>query len=78
MHDTEQMQPIKDEISQLSLEMADLRKQMKLCEDIAARSGVIEQVVNTIDIPDKDHPKRNAKESRAIKRNTQTEREDKR
>ena len=78
MHDTEQMQPIKDEISQLSLQMAELRKQMKLCEDIAARSGVIEQVVNTIDIPDKDHPKRNAKESGAIKRNTQTEREDKR
>jgi hypothetical protein len=78
MHDTEQMQPIKDEISQLSLEMADLRKQMKLCEDIAARSGVIEQVVNTIDISDKDLPGRNAKESGAIKRNTQTEREDKR
>ena len=78
MHDTEQMQPIKDEISQLSLEMADLRKRMKLCEDIAARSGVIEQVVNTIHIPDRDLPKRNAKESGAIKRNTKTEREDKR
>lgn len=37
MHDTETMQPIKDEISQLSLQMADLRKQMNLCEDIAAR-----------------------------------------
>ena len=78
MHDTEQMQPIKDEISQLSLQMAELRKQMKLCEDIAARSGVIEQVVNTIDIPDNDLPGRNAKESGAIKRNTKTEREDKR
>lgn len=54
MHNTEEMQPIKDDISKLSLQMADLRKQMKLCEDIATRSGVIEKVVNSIDIPDKD------------------------
>ena len=45
---------IKDEISALSLMMADLRKQMKLCEDIATRSGVIDKVVNTIDVPSKD------------------------
>ena len=64
MHDTETMQPIKDEISQLSLQMADLRKQMKLCEDIAARSGVIERVVNTIDIPDKDLQRRNPNETK--------------
>jgi len=62
MHDTEAMQPIKDEISQLSLQMADLRRQMKLCEDIAARSGVIERVVNTIDIPDKEMQKKETKE----------------
>lgn len=54
MHDTDVMQPVKDEISKLSLQMSELRKQMKLCEDIAVRSGVIEKVVNTIDIPDKD------------------------
>ena len=48
------MQPIKDEISGLSLQMADLRKQMRLCEDIAARSGVIEKVVNTIDNPNQE------------------------
>ena len=72
MHDTETMQPIKDEISQLSLQMADLRKQMKLCEDIAARSGVIERVVNTIDIPDKDLQRRNPNETKT------REREDKR
>lgn len=72
MHDTETMQPIKDEISQLSLQMADLRKQMKLCEDIAARSGVIERVVNTIDIPDKDLQRRNPNETKT------KEREDKR
>ena len=72
MHDTETMQPIKDEISQLSLQMADLRKQMKLCEDIAARSGVIERVVNTIDIPNKDLQRRNPNETKT------KEREDKR
>ena len=72
MHDTETMQPIKDEISQLSLQMADLRKQMKLCEDIAARSGVIERVVNTIDIPDRDLQRRNPNETKT------KEREDKR
>ena len=54
MHDTKTMQPIKDEISVLSLQMADLRKQMRLCEDIAARSGVIEKVVNTIDLPNQE------------------------
>ena len=64
MHDTEQMQPIKDEISQLSLQMAELRKQMRLCEDIAARSGVIERVVNTIDIPDKELQKKEAKDAK--------------
>lgn len=64
MHDTTEMQPIKDEISQLSLQMAELRKQMRLCEDIAARSGVIERVVNTIDIPDKDLQRRNPNETK--------------
>lgn len=54
MHDTKTMQPIKDEISVLSLQMADLRKQMRLCEDIAARSGVIEKMVNTIDLPNQE------------------------
>ena len=72
MHDTETMQPIKDEISQLSLQMAELRKQMRLCEDIAVRSGVIERVVNTIDIPDKDLQRRNPNETKT------KEREDKR
>ena len=72
MHDTETMQPIKDEISELSSQMAELRKQMKLCEDIAARSGVIERVVNTIDIPDKDLQRRNPNETKT------KEREDKR
>ena len=75
MHDTELMQPIKDEISALSLQMAELRKQMGLCEDIAARSGVIERVVNTIDIPDKELQKKEAKDAKS---KNNKEREDKR
>ncbi len=58
MHDTAEMQPIKDEISRISLQMAEIRGQMRLCEDIALRSGVIEQVVNNIGIPDKELQKR--------------------
>ena len=56
MHDSVEMQPIKNEISELSRQMAVLRREMRLCEDIALRSGAIEAVVNTIDIPDKDNP----------------------
>ena len=68
VHDTETMQPIKDEISELSSQMADLRMQMKLCEDIAVRSGVIERVINTIDIPDKDLQRRNPSETKTKER----------
>ena len=58
MHDSVEMQPIKNQISELSRQMAVLRREMRLCEDIALRSGAIETVVNTIDIPDKDTPKK--------------------
>ena len=58
MHDSVEMQPIKNQISELSRQMAVLRREMRLCEDIALRSGAIEAVVNTIDIPDKDTPKK--------------------
>ena len=62
MHDTEEMQPIKDKISELSSQMAQIRREMKLCEDIALRSGVVEMVVNTIEIPDKEiHKQENRK-----------------
>ena len=58
MHDSVEMQPIKNQISELSRQMAVLRREMRLCEDIALRSGAIEAVVNTIDVPDKDIPKK--------------------
>ncbi len=69
MRDTQEMQPIKDEISELSRQMAVLRREMKLCEDIALRSGIIEQVVNTIDVSDRDKPtqdKNRKKENRKV------------
>lgn len=51
MRNTEAMQPIKDTISDLSERMSKLRRDMKLCEDIAERSGVVESIVNTIEMP---------------------------
>lgn len=51
MHSSEEMQPIKDNISVLSERMGKLRQNMKLCEDIAERSGVVECIVNTIEMP---------------------------
>ena len=43
------MQPTKEIIYDLTAQMAELRRQMKLCEDIAERCGVIEMVVNEIE-----------------------------
>lgn len=52
MHDSEQMQPIKAEIGKLTDEMSKIRKDMRICMDIAERHGVVEYVVNTIFAPD--------------------------
>lgn len=49
MHDSTAMQPAKEIIYDLTAQMAKLRWQMKLCEDIAARCGVVEMVVNEIE-----------------------------
>ena len=62
MHDTKKMQPIKDEISALSEQMAKLRREIKLCEDIAFRSGAIEKLVYTVDKPDKENYQEQRKE----------------
>lgn len=62
MHDTKKMQPIKDEISALSEQMTKLRREIKLCDDIALRSGVIEKLVYTVDKPDKENYQEQRKE----------------
>ena len=49
MHDSTVMQPTKEIIYDLTAQMAELRRQMKLCEDIAERCGVVEMVVNEIE-----------------------------
>jgi len=51
MYDTEKMTPIRERISDISKEMSELRWQMKICTEIAERSGVIEDIVNKIDDP---------------------------
>lgn len=48
MHDSEQMKSIKAEIGKLTDEMSKIRKDMRICMDIAERHGVVEYVVNTI------------------------------
>lgn len=49
MHDSTAMQPHKEIIYDLTAQMAELRRQMNLCEDIAERCGVVEMVVNEIE-----------------------------
>ena len=74
MHDTREMQPIKDEISALSSQIAECRREIRLCEDIALRSGAIERLVYAVDQPDqekfqeqsKDKNKNKKKEERTI------------
>ena len=52
MHKPEQMQPIKAEIGRLTDEMSKVRRDMRICMDIAERHGVMEYVVNTIFAPE--------------------------
>ena len=48
MTDTEKMTPIRERISEISAKKAELRRQMKICTEIAERSGAVEQIVNKI------------------------------
>ena len=52
MHEPEQMQPIKAEIARLTDEMSKVRRDMRICMDIAERHGVMESVINTIFAPE--------------------------
>ena len=51
MFDSEEMQPIKDQIAELTKRMAMLRKEMRICSEIAERSGTVECIVNQIEDP---------------------------
>lgn len=52
MHDTEEMQPIKEQISALSEKIQKCRKEIEYCKDIAGRSGAIEQIMDDIHAPE--------------------------
>ena len=49
MHDTEAMNPIRTEISELSERIRTLRREMVLCRDIAERSDAVEALVDRIE-----------------------------
>ena len=51
MHDSEQMQPIKDQIAELTARMAELRKEMRICTNVAEWSDAVEVIVNRIENP---------------------------
>lgn len=49
--DAEQMQPIREQIYAISGKIKPLRKELKMCRDIYARSTAIEKTVNQIEFP---------------------------
>ena len=51
MHDSEQMQPIKDQVAALTERMAGLRREMKICTNVAEWSDAVEVIVNRIEHP---------------------------
>ena len=51
MYNSEQMQPIKDQIAELTRLMAELRREMRICTEVAERSGAVEVIVNRIENP---------------------------
>ena len=67
MHDSTAMQPTKEIIYDLSAQMAELRRQMKLCEDIAERCSVVEMVVNEIERGQEREGSRNNQEKKKEK-----------
>lgn len=52
MHDSEQMQPIKDQVAALTERMAELRKEMRICTNVAEWSNAVEVIVNRIENPE--------------------------
>ena len=61
MHDSDEMKPVKEEREHLTAEIAKIRKELRLCSDIAKRSGVIEQIA---DMTDQYWEAKNQKENR--------------
>ena len=52
MYDSEQMQPIKGQIAELTERMAQLRREMKICTNVTEWSNAVEVIVNRIEKPE--------------------------
>ena len=51
MKDTEQVQPIRDEIFAISAKLKTLRKEFSMCKDVYDRSAAVERTVMLTDFP---------------------------
>ena len=56
MHDSREMQPIKDQVAELTERMAGLRREMKICTNVAEWSDAVEVIVNRIENPEISKP----------------------
>jgi prefoldin subunit 5 len=54
LHDSERMQPIKEQIAALTDRMAELRKEMRICTNVAEWSDAVEVIVNRIEVGNDD------------------------
>ena len=67
VHDSEQMQPIKDQIAELTARMAELRREMKICTNVAEWSDAVEVIVNRIENPMQQEEKTKERKEREEK-----------
>ena len=52
MHDSREMQPVKDQVAVLTERMAELRYEMKICTNVAEWSDAVEVIVDRIENPE--------------------------
>ena len=62
MHDSERMQPIKEQIAALTERMAELRREMRICTNVAEWSDAVEVIVNRIEYPFQEEQREQTKE----------------
>ena len=67
MHDSGQMQPIKDQVAALTERMAGLRREMKICTNVAEWSDAVEVIVNRIENPMQQEEKTKERQEREEK-----------
>ena len=67
MHDSKQMQPIKDQVAALTERMAELRREMQICTNVAEWSDAVEAIVNRIENPMQQEEKTKERKEREEK-----------